>query len=117
MKCPERILRMKINMSRFDKNTATGGHNDTILASAVLPQGMAAPFGHAWGYLENGGEMEAHAHPTAEVYLVFAGTGTVVVGEERAPVKCGDVIEIPPDAEHTMICDSNTTLLWAALWW
>jgi quercetin dioxygenase-like cupin family protein len=48
---------------------------------------------------------------------VFAGTGTVVVGDERAKISCGDVIEIPPDAYHTMICDENTELLWAALWW
>ena len=106
-----------MKISRFDKNTAVGGHNDTILASDVLPQGMTAPFGHAWGYLENGGEMEGHAHPTSEVYFVFAGTGTVVVGDERAKVSCGDVIEIPPDVYHTMVCDENATLLWAALWW
>ena len=106
-----------MNISRFDKNTAVGGHNDTILASDVLPEGMTAPFGHAWGYLENGGAMEGHSHPTTEVYFVFAGSGTVAVGDEKAKVSCGDVIEIPPDAYHTMICDENATLLWCALWW
>jgi mannose-6-phosphate isomerase-like protein (cupin superfamily) len=106
-----------MKISRFDKATASGGHNDTILASEVLPKGMSAPFGHAWGYLENGGEMEGHTHPTTEIYLVFSGTGTVVVGDERAKVSCGDVIEIPPDIYHTMICDENAALLWAALWW
>jgi len=106
-----------MNISKFDKNTAVGSHNDTILASDVLPRGMTSPFGHAWGYLENGNKMEGHSHPTNEVYFVFAGTGTVVVGDEKAEVSCGDVIEIPPDAYHTMICGENTTLLWAALWW
>lgn len=106
-----------MKISRFDKNTAADGHNNTILASDVLPQGMTAPFGHAWGYLENGGEMESHAHPTTEVYFVFSGSGTVVVGEERANVKCGDIIEIPANETHTMICDENTSFLWVALWW
>ena len=108
-----------MKISRFDKNTAEGGHNNTILASEVLPEGMTAPFGHAWGYLENGGEMEGHSHPTTEVYFVFSGGGTVVVGEEKAKVSCGDVIEIPPDTYHTMICDKgeDAVLLWAALWW
>jgi len=106
-----------INKSRFDKNTASGGHNNTILSSAVLPKGMSAPFAHAWGYLENGKEMEGHSHPSDEIYLVFAGKGTVVVGDEKAEVSCGDIIEIPPNAYHTMICGENTTLLWAALWW
>jgi len=106
-----------MNISRFDKNTAVGSHNNTILASEVLPSGMSSPFDHAWGYLENGNAMEGHAHPTNEVYFVFAGTGTVVVGDERAKVSCGDVIEIPPNIYHTMICDENAILLWAALWW
>ena len=106
-----------INISRFDKNTAVGGHNDTILASEVLPKGMTSPFGHAWGYLENGGEMEGHSHPTNEVYFVFSGSGTVVVGNEKMKVSCGDVIEIPPNAYHTMICEENAVFLWAALWW
>ena len=106
-----------MNRSRFDKNTAFGGHNGTILAGDVLPKGMAAPFSHAWGWLENGNEMEGHSHPTNEIYLVFSGSGTVVVGGEREKVSCGDVIEIPPDVYHTMICDENETLLWTALWW
>ena len=106
-----------MNISKFNKNTAVESHNGTILASEVLPKGMAAPFDHAWGYLENGNEMEGHSHKTNEVYFVFAGAGTVVVGDERAKVSCGDVIEIPPNAYHTMICDANATLLWAALWW
>jgi len=106
-----------INKTRFDKNTAFGSHNDTILASDVLPDKMSAPFDHAWGYLENGNEMEGHAHPTSEAYFVFSGEGFVVVGEEKAEISGGDVIEIPPNAYHTMICKPNTTLLWAALWW
>ena len=106
-----------MKISRFDKNTAFGSHNNTILASDVLPPGMTAPFSHAWGYLENGGEMEGHSHPTNEVYFVFSGGGTVVVGDERAKVSCGDVIEIPPNIYHTMICGENSVLLWAALWW
>jgi len=106
-----------MKITRFDKNTAPGGHNDTILAGGVLPEGMKAPFDHAWGYLENGGEMEGHAHPTDEVYFVFAGNGFVVVGDEKVAVTCGDVIEIPPNVYHTMCCAENDTFLWAALWW
>ena len=104
-------------ISRFNKETAPKAHNGTILAGRVLPEGMQAPFGDAWGYLEGKSFMEEHSHPTTEIYLVFSGTGTVVVGGERAKVSCGDIIEIPPDVDHTMICDENTALLWAAFWW
>ncbi len=106
-----------MNIQRFDKATASGGHNNTILASDFLPKGVRAPFKGAWGYLENGGEMEAHAHPTMEIYVVISGQGEVRVGDEWRKVSSGDVIEIPPDAMHTMRCGQNGPLLWAALWW
>lgn len=104
-------------VTRFDKATAPGGHNDTILAGGVLPEGMSAPFGHAWGYLEGRSTMEGHSHPTDEVYLVFGGNGYCRIGEERFPVSPGDVVRIPPGEYHTMECCEGEMLLWAAFWW
>jgi len=106
-----------MDIQRFDPATAHRAHNDTILASAFVPEGIKPPFDSAWGYLENGSAMEAHAHPTEEIYVVIRGTGTVQVGEERRAVGPGDVIAIPPDAPHTMACEDGGPLLWAALWW
>ena len=106
-----------MNVSRFDKTKAKPGHNGTILAMPVLPPGVPAPFGHAWGYLTPGQEMEGHAHPTEEIYFFHRGTGTVVVGSEEQGVSPGDVVEIPPDAYHTVRNTSDGELLWFALWW
>lgn len=108
---------MPMNIRRFDPATAPPAHNRTILAGPVLPEGMSAPFRSSWGYLTDGGQMEAHSHPDMEIYVVFRGEGTVRVGAEEEPVTCGDVIEIPPDVEHTMTCAAEGELLWAALWW
>jgi len=104
-------------VTAFDKLCAPSGHNNTILAGAVLPDGMTAPFGHAWGYLEGASMMEAHSHPTDEFYLVVKGSGWCHVAGERFEVKPGDVVEIPPDAVHTMECGAGGELLWAAFWW
>ncbi len=106
-----------MNIQRFDKEKASKAHGGTILASDVLPGGMKAPFQHAWGYLENNSTMEGHSHPTAEIYMVMQGEGIVVIGEERQAVSAGDVIDIPPNAYHTMICEEAGPFLWAALWW
>ena len=106
-----------MNIQRFERDKAGDAHNDTILASAFVPEGMTAPFDSAWGYLENNSEMEAHAHPTDEIYVVVKGQGSVMVGERWQAVSPGDVIEIPPDAMHTMRCEDAGPLLWAALWW
>jgi len=104
-------------VSRFNKETAPGGHNDTIRAGKCLPEGLTAPFNSAWGYLENKSMMEPHSHPTEEIYTVFCGKGYCHVNGERFAVIPGDIIHIPPDAEHTMECEAGESLLWAAFWW
>ncbi len=106
-----------MNIKSFQKEKASPAHNGTILASEVVPPGMSEPFSHAWGYLENNSQMEGHTHPTEEIYIVVKGEGIVVVEDEEKKVKAGDVIEIPPDAYHTMKCEDKGPFLWAALWW
>ena len=106
-----------MNRSRFETGTAKRAHENTILASAVLPAGFDAPFSHAWGYMDTPGEMEVHSHHNQEVYIFIQGEGLVMVGDETQPVGPGDVIHIPPDAPHTVISEKNAPLLWAAFWW
>jgi len=104
-------------ISRFDKSTAPGGHNDTILAGRVLPEGIRAPFSQSWGFLEGAATMEGHSHPTDQIYFVIKGKGFCHIGDKRFSVECGDVVLIPPDAFHTMECVDGEILQWAALWW
>jgi mannose-6-phosphate isomerase-like protein (cupin superfamily) len=106
-----------MNIQSFTKERATPAHGGTILASAVVPAGMKAPFDAAWGYLEAGKALEGHEHPTAEIYMVVQGNGVVTVGKETAPVGPSDVIEIPPNAYHSIAAGPTGPLLWAALWW
>ena len=82
----------------------------------MVPAELDTPFGHAYGYLEPGAEMESHAHPAREIDLVYSGSGFLTVGEETEAVGPGDVAAIPPDAPHTMRA-GDEPLLWAALWW
>ncbi len=102
---------------RFNKETAPEGHNGSILAGTVLPEGMNAPFGHAWGYLEGRSAMEGHAHPTEEIYMILTGKGICGIDGEQFTVAPGDAVLIPPNAYHTMECAEGDTLLWAAFWW
>ena len=104
-------------IARFDPGTADRAHAGTILASDVLPKGLNAPFGHAWGYLSGPGEMEPHTHRKEEVYLFIRGEGFAVIDGARYPVGPGDVVRIPPDALHSVINEADAELLWAAFWW
>ena len=105
------------NKTPFSTEKAYNAHQDTILAGPVLPEGMKAPFDHAWGYLDRPGEMEYHKHPKEEVYFFFKGEGFVRIDGTETPVAPGDVVRIPPDAMHTVINRREGALLWAALWW
>lgn len=106
-----------LSIRRFVKEEAVAAHNGTLLAHGVLPEGLKAPFGDAYGYLEKGGVMEAHAHPTEEVYIVYEGRGVMEIDGETAPVGPGDVIAIPRNARHSLAAEADNALLWAALWW
>jgi len=101
----------------FDPKKAKKAHLDTILAGPVLPSDLKAPFQHAWGYLNQPGEMEYHKHNKEEIYFFFKGTGFVRIDGEEIPVVPGDVVRIPPDAMHTVVNRENAELLWAAFWW
>ena len=105
------------NKTTFSADNAYKAHLDTILAGPVLPEGMKAPFDHAWGYLDKPGEMEYHKHPKEEVYFFFKGEGFVRIDGVEMPVVPGDVVRIPPDAMHTVVNRREGALLWAALWW
>jgi mannose-6-phosphate isomerase-like protein (cupin superfamily) len=106
-----------MNTSSFSELNARPAHAGTILAMPVLPDGVKAPFGHAWGHLGPHSEMEAHAHPTQEIYFFHAGKGKVVVGDEVSEAYPGLVVDIPPSVMHTVRNDSDGELLWFALWW
>ena len=86
--------------SCFNPARANQAHKGTILASPVLPEGLRAPFEHAWGYLDRPGEMEYHSHHKEEVYFFFKGNGFVRIDGEEFPVAPGDVVRIPADAMH-----------------
>lgn len=104
-------------ISRFDPAKAQEAHGGTILASPVLPNGLRAPFDHAWGYLNGPGAMEPHTHNKEEVYIFTKGNGYVVVDDVFYPVGPGDVAYIPPDALHSVVNESDNELEWAAFWW
>jgi mannose-6-phosphate isomerase-like protein (cupin superfamily) len=103
--------------SSFDPSALRPAHGGTIKSGPILPEGFHPPFGHAWGYLEGPCQMEAHSHPTEEVYIFMAGEGVVAVDGEERIMKPGDVVNITPNAAHTVRNEREEPLLWAAFWW
>ena len=101
----------------FDKTNAPKAHNETIQGGRLISEGIKTPFNHAWGYIEGAGMMEEHSHPTDEVYIVIKGRAFCTIDGERFEVVPGDVIEIPPNAVHSVECMEGEEFLWAAIFW
>ena len=63
-----------------------------------------------WVEVEPGSEQVVHSHRPEQVYVVVAGEGRMHVGKEKRDVSAGDVVHIPPNAEHGIRNTSDETL-------
>ena len=110
-----------IKIHHYDPAKTEPAHNGTVLGMHAFDPGMNEPFSHLITHLETNGVMdgsrEGHSHPTGEIYVMLEGEGIVIVDGEEAPVRVGDVIEIPRNAAHTMENKSGRPLTWLAIWW
>ncbi len=94
------------------------GHNAAIIWSLLRPanvegekrdlnvlRGMQGIVKHA---LQPGKESDYHSHEDIEqVYYILKGNATMVIDEERYPVREGDVVYLPPQAMHRIVNDSE----------
>ena len=49
-----------------------------------------------------------HSHEDMEqVYYILSGNGTVLIDDERHPVREGDVVYLPPQTRHQLINDGE----------
>ena len=61
--------------------------------------------------LQPGKAYQKHSHiDHEEVYYILSGKGKIIVGDEKCPIKDGDCIYIPLDAEHQIINSGEETL-------
>ena len=63
-----------------------------------------------WVEVEPGSEQVVHSHRPEQVYVVVAGEGRMHVGNEERDVSAGDVVHIPPNAEHGIENTADDTL-------
>ena len=61
------------------------------------------------------GTTTGHSHENLEeVYFVISGEGTMVVGDEKFPIKAGDALYVEPGEFHTTLQKGNLPLV--VLW-
>jgi mannose-6-phosphate isomerase-like protein (cupin superfamily) len=68
-----------------------------------------------WVDVPPGAEQRAHAHPDSEqVYVIVRGSGRMRVAGDTEQVAEGDLVFIPPGAEHGIANDGSDPLVYVS---
>ena len=73
------------------------------LASHILLQRGDLPgvgLTATWVDVAPGSRQRPHGHPSEQVYVISAGRGRMLVGEEERQVGPGELVYVPPGAVH-----------------
>ena len=66
-----------------------------------------------WVDVPPGGEQRAHSHPESEqVYVIVRGSAQMRVAGDTERVGEGDLVFIPPAAQHEIVNDGSETLVY-----
>ncbi|MBI4530510.1 MAG: cupin domain-containing protein [Candidatus Latescibacteria bacterium] len=70
-----------------------------------------------WAVLDPGMMVEAHQHPTPEIYVFTNGEGVMRLGEERFDVENGMAVNIPPNMVHSVTNSTSAIhpLIWVSI--
>ena len=100
---------------------------DWLHTLAEAQAGMPAPPERPWlQVIANGsmyaglyaprGEDDQKPHDKDELYVVVAGSGTFLSGDDRRPFAPGDLIFVPAGLEHRFESFSDDLAVWAIFW-
>jgi len=66
-----------------------------------------------WVECEPGSQQDLHAHPESEqAYVIVAGHGTMIVGDEERAVEAGTLVYIPPRTDHAIRATGDDRLVY-----
>ncbi|MDT0467791.1 cupin domain-containing protein [Streptomyces gibsoniae] len=87
---------------------------DADLVNSAIPQ---APFRMARFTVPAGGTSSPDVHAVQEIWVVQAGTGTLVVDGTHTVLRAGSVVGFPSHAVHEAFADQGEDLDILSLWW
>jgi quercetin dioxygenase-like cupin family protein len=99
-----------------DLSTAPQRELDGLVSHILLEEGDA-PGGNlsiTWVDVAAGGEQKRHSHGPQQVYVITRGTGRMKVGDDEREVSAGQMVFIPPDAEHGIVNTGDETLTYVS---
>ena len=103
------------DLSKIEGRTYPAGRKTQNLVGGASP---IKANGFCMGYVtlqRGGGQVPWHDHPQEEVYFIISGTAEACVGQERATVRAGQALYVPPGTFHqlTNLGSEPTVFLYA----
>lgn len=78
---------------------------------------LNAPFDGAYCIVPPGGASHAHDHHDTELFIGISGSAALVVDGERRDFAAGDLVHLPPNANHSVVNDGEQEFEYYAIWW
>jgi mannose-6-phosphate isomerase-like protein (cupin superfamily) len=99
-----------------DLSSAPKREIDGLVSHILLEEGDA-PGGElsvTWVDVEPGSQQKPHSHGPQQVYVITRGQGRMRVGEDERDVHEGQMVFIPPNAEHGIVNTGEQTLTYVS---
>jgi mannose-6-phosphate isomerase-like protein (cupin superfamily) len=93
------------NMYRVNKQTVSKRERKGLISHFLLGQQEISDtqLSITWVEVAPGARQRLHHHAPEQVYVIVRGQGRMQVGAEEQIVATGDLVYIPPHAEHGII--------------
>ncbi|MBN1681234.1 MAG: cupin domain-containing protein [Anaerolineae bacterium] len=99
------------NKSGADHRQRGGLVSHFLLGTRDVPD---TPLAVTWVDVQPGSQQTLHHHPETQVYVIVAGVGEMVVGDEKRHVTAGDLIYIPSDVVHGIVNTGDAVLMYVS---
>jgi mannose-6-phosphate isomerase-like protein (cupin superfamily) len=88
-----------------------------LVSHILLQRGDLSDVGltATWVDVIPGSRQRSHGHPSEQVYVITAGSGRMLVGEEERQVGSGDLIYVPPGSAHAIENTSEEVLTYISV--
>lgn len=87
------------------------GAKDAVIRHVVTEKDGAPNFNLRVLTIEAGGVSPDHSHPWEHEFFVLSGSGVGVVDSKETPIKPGEAILVPPDAQHCIRATEKMELI------
>lgn len=106
-----------MHIAVIDRASTTAEFGVEVQRNAPWTNQIEPPFGSMWVFIAPGETTEPDSHPEQEVFVVHAGGGRVVVDGQATELKPGDMVYVPPTAEHIIENLTASELVVLSLYW